>query len=198
MHRALFIRALAIVLILGWMMLRVVPATVAHNGPPRIELGAERIAPGVALEVRGVNIAPEQPVRLTLVGGGQEFALGTFVGDEHGDFTQIVTVPRDAPAGAYIVRVIGPNRLILAIPLAIVGTADEDEGAQRDQDEPLLAPMPRAQPAAPVVAASPAVATATAPQESQISPWPAVGLVALAAVAGLAIMARQRAASALK
>ena len=34
----------------------------AHNGPPRLDLGAERALSGTALEVRGVNIAPEQPV----------------------------------------------------------------------------------------------------------------------------------------
>ena len=36
------------------------PVAEAHNGPPRITLGAEWAAPGVALEVRGINIAPDQ------------------------------------------------------------------------------------------------------------------------------------------
>src|SRR5262249_3744766 len=61
-------RYAASVLVLLLVALQIPQAALAHNGPPRVELGAERIMPGVALEVRGVNIAPEQPVRLTLVG----------------------------------------------------------------------------------------------------------------------------------
>src|SRR5829696_8137395 len=102
------------ILILLILLLAGLPAPLAqaHNGPPRIELGAERVAPGAALEVRGVNIAPEQPVTLTLVGGGQEFGFGTVVGNEHGDFSQIVTVPREAQAGAYALRAFGINRVV--------------------------------------------------------------------------------------
>jgi len=43
------------------------------------------------------------------------------------------------------------------------------------------------------VAAAPA-----APQERQSTPWPALALIGLAAAAGLAILARRRAVSAIK
>ena len=174
------------------------PLAQAHNGPPRIELGAERAAPGVAIEVRGVNIAPVQPVTLTLVGGGQEFGFGAVVGDEHGDFIQIVTIPREALAGVYTLRAFGLNRVMVAAPLTIIGRADDEESEQRGEEEPLLAPLPRARPASAAGAGTAAVATAAAPQEGQITLWPAVVLAALTAAAGLAIMARRRAASALK
>ena len=169
------------------------PLAQAHNGPPRIELGAERVAPGVALEVRGVNIAPEQPVTLALVGGGKEFSFGVVLGNEHGDFTQIVTVPREALAGAYSVRAIGPVRLILAAPLTIVGTADEEGGEQRGEEEPLLAPMPR--PQAAVQSGAPAPGAA---QGSSLAPWLVAALVALAAVAALTIVVRRRPARAIE
>jgi hypothetical protein len=173
-------------------------AALAHEGPARIELNAQQTNSGAELEIRGVNIAPEQPITLALIGSGAEFSLGTAVGDIHGDFVVGVRLPAEALAGAYTVRAFGANRVIVGAPLTLLGFAAEEAGEQRGADEPLLAPMPRAQPAAPVVAVSPTVATAATPQESQITLWPAMALLALAAVAGLAITTRRRAASALK
>jgi hypothetical protein len=196
MNRTIGIFILLILLLVGLPT----PFAQAHNGPARVELGAERAAPGVAIEVRGVNIAPEQAVTLTLVGGGQEFGFGTVVGDEHGDFTQIVTIPREALAGAYTLRAFGVNRVMVAAPLTIIGQADDEEGEQREEEEPLLAPMPRPQPAAPAVvssAAGPPPAPGTT-QVRQFTPWLAIVLAALAAVAGLVILVRRRAAGALK
>lgn len=171
------------------LLIRSAPLAQAHDGPPRRALNVERLNPGGTLEVRGVNIAPEQPITLSLIGSGAEFALGTAVGDIHGDFVVGVRVPAEALTGAYTVRAFGSNRVIVGAPLTLLGSAAEEGGEQRDQDEPLLAPMPRAQPAAPVVAASPAVAAA--PQEGQLRLWLAVVLVAFAAVAGLTIVARR-------
>jgi hypothetical protein len=166
------------------------PVAQAHYGPPRMQLSAERIMPGVELEIRGVNIAPEQPVMLTLVGDTAEYSFGAVMGDEHGDFLQIVSIPRDTQAGAYVVRAFGPSRLILASPLTVVGTPYEEEATQRGQDEPLLAPMPQTQPA--IQPSVPAPATA---QESQLSFWLAVALAAIAAIAALVIGMRRWARS---
>ena len=181
--------------------LQIPSAALAHDGKARVDLSAERISAGADLEVRGINIAAEMPISLTLIGAGAEFSLGTVVGDAHGDFVLAVAVPREAAAGTYTVRAFGTNRVIVAAPLTIFGAAAEEQGEQRGEDEPLLAPMPRAQPAAPD-SALPAVhvvtATPATPQESQIMRWPAIMLMALAAAAALAIMARRRATSMLK
>jgi len=176
------------------------PAALAHDGTARVELSAERISAGADLEVRGINIAPEMPISLALVGGGDEFSLGIVVGDAHGDFVLAVTVPREALAGAYSVRAFGTNRVVVAAPLTIIGLAAEEEGSQRDQNEPLLVPLPLAQPAAPVVAAPPPPAVqlpaAPAPDpKSQIALWPAIALLVLAAATGLLLAARRRAAA---
>jgi hypothetical protein len=195
MKRTISISILLILLLAGLPA----PLTWAHNGPPRIELGAERAAPGVTIEVRGVNIAPEQPVTLTLIGGGQEFGFGTVVGNEHGDFAQIVTIPREAVAGVYTLRAFGLNRMMVAAPLTIIGRADDDEGEQRGEEEPLLAPMPRPQPAAP--AGAPMTTSVPAPNATSVhpfAPWFAAGLAALAVLASLVIMARKRATGVLK
>jgi hypothetical protein len=198
MHRNITVRLFGTLLLLG-LWAGSAPLARAHDGTARVQLNAERISPGADLEVRGINIAPEMQIKLALVGGGAEFLLGVVVGDAHGDFVLAVAVPREAAAGAYTVRAFGTNRVIVAAPLIIVGAAVEEEGTQRDQDEPLLAPMPRAQPASPAVAAMPAVAAApAAPQERQITLWPAIALMGLAAAAGLAIVARKHASSAVK
>lgn len=178
--------------------LQIPDVTLAHEGPARIELNTQQTSSGAELEIRGVNIAPEQPITLSLIGSDAEFSLGTAVGDIHGDFVVGVRLPAEALAGAYTVRAFGANRVIVGVPLTLLGITAEEAGEQRGEDEPLLAPMPRAQPASPVVAASSSVATAAALQKSQTTPWPAVRLAALAAAAGLAIIARRRAASTLK
>ena len=174
------------------------PDALAHEGSARIELNTQQTSSGTELEIRGVNIAPEQPVRLSLIGDAADFALGTAVGDVHGDFVVGVRLPAEAPAGAYTVRAFGSNRVIVTAPLTLLGSAAEQEGAQRDQDEPLLAPMPPAQAAAPAQAALPVAAAPAAAQQRQMTLWPAIALLALVAVAGLAIVARRRAAYALK
>jgi hypothetical protein len=177
----------------------------AHDGDPRLELAAERMRPGAVLEVRGINIAPELPVTLTLVGSGGEFALGTALGDEHGDFIFAVSLPAEAIAGAYTVRAFGANRVMASAALELVGApvAPDGEGGQRAEDEPLLAPLPQQRPAMPeptggpapapvqptVIRSLPAVSGAASasatPQSSRIAVWLIVGLIAAIATVGL-------------
>ena len=187
------------VLLLGCWMAGA-PVAEAHNGPPRITLGAEWAAPGVALEIRGINIAPEQQVTLTLAGRDADYSFGSVMGDDHGDFTEIVTIPREAIAGAYIVRAFGANRVIVSAPLVIRGVAAEEESEQRDQDEPLLAPMPQsqlsqsAQPQQPIAQpAQPAAGAVLAPATPAVALW--YGLAAFAALlaaGGIAFAWRRR------
>ena len=193
MAKATLLRWLLSLLALVCWILGAPPAQ-AHNGPPRITLGAERVAPGAAVEIQGINIAAEQPVMLSLAGGGAEYSFGAVMGDEHGDFTQIVTIPRQALAGAYVVRAFGPARLILTAPLTVVGTAQDEEARQREQEEPLLAAMPQPRPALP----NPTGASASAPlapavpQSGQAVSWMAVVVAGLAAALIVAIAIRRR------
>jgi hypothetical protein len=174
----------------------------AHDGPPRIEVSAERLNPGATLEIRGINIAAEQPVTLALVGAGAEFALGTAVGDEHGDFKLAVGVPAEAAVGTYNVRAFAPNRVVVAVPLILAGSPISAEGSeQRDQDEPLLAPMPqlqdasRNQPQPAISSQQPNASTAPAKASSAIAWWGAV-LAALGVAAILALVWWRRAVGA--
>src|SRR4051794_27448254 len=80
------------------------PTAEAHDGPPRIELASTRLAPGMNLEVRGINIADEQQIAVTLVSAASEVVLGVALGDIHGDFTQTFALPSDLAPGDYLVR----------------------------------------------------------------------------------------------
>jgi hypothetical protein len=205
MRYRIFVQSVAILLMLA---LQIPGAALAHDGSARLELNRQQTSSGAELEIRGINIAPELPITLALIGAADEYPLGTAIGDAHGDFVIAVRLPAEALAGAYTVRAFGANRVVVAAPLTLVGSADEEGGERRDQSELMLAPipraqqaapMPRAQPASPIVESMPAVAAApAAPQERQSTPWPALALIGLAAAAGLAIVARRRAVSAIK
>jgi hypothetical protein len=190
------LRTLVIGIVL-WLWAFGVPAAHAHDGAPRLDLGAERLAPGATLEVRGINIAPEMQVTLALVGGGAEFPLGVVIGDEHGDFVQAVVVPREAIAGAYSVRAFGANRVVVAAPITIAGTAIEEQGEQRAEEEPLLIPLPQRQPAPVQSIGGAATAAPATPVASARPTLPPAALIAfgalLAAGLALALVARSRA-----
>jgi hypothetical protein len=196
MRYRIFARSVAILLILA---LQMPGAALAHDGSARIELNSQQSSSGAELEVRGVNIAPEQPVTLTLIGAGDEYSLGTAIGDEHGDFVIGVRLPAEALAGAYTVRAFGANRVVVVATLTLVGSINEGGVERRDQSELMLAPLPRAQPAVSQAAPRmPAPASATVvPQGSKLIPWVAITLIALAATS-LAILARKRAVSVFK
>ena len=167
----------------------------AHEGSARIELNTQQTSSGAEVEIRGVNIAAELPITLALLGAGYEYPLGTAVGDEHGDFVVGVRVPAEAPAGAYTVRAFGSNRVLVIAPLRLLGVAAEEEGAQRDQDEPLLAPMPqpRAAPANPVAAPEPTLPVPTAQQPSRVVNWMLFAIAGLAAALVVVLAIRRRA-----
>jgi hypothetical protein len=170
----------------------------AHEGPPRIELNYPQISSGAELEVRGVNIAAELPVTLTLVGADKDYALGTAVGDVHGDFVVGVQLPAEAQAGAYTVRAFAANRVMVSTPLTLLGGTIEQEGGQRDQDEPLLAPMPSplsatAAPPRPAAPVSPiSVPTPAAPPRS-LPAWLFVAVAAIVLAGGALLALRRRA-----
>ena len=184
MRYRIFVQSVAILLMLA---LQIPGAALAHDGSARVELSRQQTSSGAELEIRGVNIAPEQPITLALIGAGDEYPLGTAIGDAHGDFVIGVRLPAEALAGAYTVRAFGANRVVVAAPLTLVGSANEEGGERRDQSELMLAPMPQpnlamqsqaeAQPQRPQTA----VALTSEGRAGGISP-------ALLAIAGLAVV----------
>jgi hypothetical protein len=167
MRYRIFVQRVAIVLMLA---LRIPGAALAHDGPSRLELNRQQTSSGAELEIRGVNIAAEQPIMLALVGADHEYPLGTAIGDEHGDFVIGVRLPAEALAGAYTVRAFGANRVVVAAPLTLVGSANEEGGERRDQSELMLAPIPQSQPAQPVQPQQSQPAQPAQPQQPIIQP----------------------------
>jgi hypothetical protein len=145
MKKTILLRSLVIALTV-WLWIGHAPVASAHGGPPRVEIGTEQVSPGATLEVRGVNIAPEQRVTVALVGPDADYPLGVAIGDAHGDFTQIFVLPSNVSPGTYSIRAAGENRVIVGVPLTIIGSAvssGSEDGTQRDADEPLLVPLPQ-------------------------------------------------------
>ena len=149
--------------------LQIPGAALAHDGPARIELNRQQTSSGAELEIRGVNIAPEQPITLALVGAGDEYQLGTAIGDVHGDFVIGVRLPAEALVGAYTVRAVGANRVVVVAPLTLVGSANDEGGERRDQSELMLAPIPQSQPVQPAQPQQPIIQSAR-PQQPIIQP----------------------------
>ncbi len=176
-------------------------ATHAHDGDPRLELSFNRLNPGAPLEVRGVNLAPESPITVKLVGLESEFWLGEAIGDAHGDFMQAFILPSELAAGHYTVLAVSPDNLIVSAPLDIAGApmpADDEGGELREEEDPLLATLPPGWNPAPnlVVANSAEAASTPAPAPSSPSlPTLLALLGALLLIVLVAVFAARRRAT---
>jgi hypothetical protein len=204
MKKTILFRSLVIALT-AWLWIGHASTADAHSGPPRVEVGAEQVSPGATLEVRGINIAPEQRVVVTLVGPNADFPLGVAVGDAHGDFTRSFVLPPNLAAGAYSIRAAGENQVIVGVSLTIIGaggSSDSEDATQRGADEPLLVPQPQGDPAVgeqppdTSLAANVLAPAADADAESTLrdsSMRLAIGMVVLLVlVLGLAVAIRRR------
>ena len=171
----------------------------AHDGSPRLELNVDRINPGGTLEVRGVNLASDETINLTLIGSESRFPLGAAMSDAHGDFIQAVALPADLAEGVYTVRASLVGQPAAEVALTIFGAAvtGDEEGGHRDEDEPLLAPLP----ISPRVVSTPPGRT-SAPDKPPAPPpqagawWPLAFGAAVAATLGLAVLVRRKTMSA--
>jgi len=70
MKRPIIAMRVGAILLAAWLWLA--PVAFAHGGPSRLELSVEQINPGGTLEVRGINLAPGQPVAVVLLGAEAE------------------------------------------------------------------------------------------------------------------------------
>jgi len=148
----------------------------AHGGQPRLELAVERSNPGAGIELRGVDFEPEESIEISLI-GPLAILLGTITTDMQGGFLQLILLPSDLPEGSYHFRAVTDDHEVFSPFLTVEGIAIEGEqGAQREQEEGLLAPMPTyPPPAAPGSGAERAPDPALPP-----AAIPALGLLALA------------------
>lgn len=117
----------------------------AHGGEPVVLLDRTTGEPGdsVAIQVSGLAPGTEVELRLVGVADGAALPLGAGTVPASSDLDLVATIPPNVAPGAYVVEAIGAG-LVLTADLAIVavGSPPDDEPGGRDEEDPLLAPLP--------------------------------------------------------
>ena len=127
----------------------------ADGGEPRLEISVERSNPGGMVDVRGVDLEPEEMVAVALIGNELVVPMDEVVADPEGVFLMSVTLPADLVEGEYTLRAVTDDHQMMSPALTVSGAAitDNEEG-QRDESESLLASMPTPQAVTPASADS--------------------------------------------
>lgn len=121
-------------------------AVFAHAGEPRLEISVELINPGGVVDVRGVDFEREEAVTLMLVNAQTAISLGEIIADVEGVFLQTIVLPVELAEGTYNFLAItddhnitSPDFTVQGSPILAEGQGEEE---RRDEEEPLLAPVP--------------------------------------------------------
>jgi len=122
-----------------------ISSVIAHGDDPRLEISPERVNPGGVVDVRGVGFEREEKITLMLVNPQKAIPFGEVAADIDGVFLQALSLPVDLPEGLYNFLAITDDHNVTSPDLTIVGPPiDGESGGQgpRDEDDPLLSPMP--------------------------------------------------------
>ena len=143
MNRRLITRLL-IIFVTSWSLLGAPLSAYAHDDEATIELNVTQAQPGMSIAIRGSGFEPGDAatIRLMLVSSDRPQVLGTATADDHGDLAQVVWLPADLTDGAYEVRVADTHHVATAVLSIVTDSSGDEEGSQRGEEEPLLAPMP--------------------------------------------------------
>jgi hypothetical protein len=163
----------------------------AHGGDPRLEISADRLNPGSALDVRGVDFEFEEKVTLDLVGPQGVTSFGTVLADTEGIFLLTITLPFDLVEGTYVLRATTDDHQLESPPITVSGSADTEQGQQRELEEPLLAPMPTV--AAGVATSIPPASVAEPAAAQRSSTWllSTVGAIGIVLILGMLFRMRR-------
>lgn len=163
----------------------------AHDGSPRLQLGADRVNPGGTLEVIG-DLKTEGAVEVALATGegGAARLLGTIWADHDGHFQAFVTVPADVSTGSYSLWVrSGVEEATVVISVAGSPVLAGDEGQPPGQDEARAATV-TASDVVPSIVAQPAPDPAVAEPSVGIIPAAIAILIAIGLALGIGTVAR--------
>jgi hypothetical protein len=107
-----------------------------------LQLGAERVQPGGAIEVRGdLGVGEAFEVALIAKADGGRRLIATIPATEEGHFLTYVTVPSDVPVGDYLLEV-AVDLSVIRAPLTVAGSPITGEvGDGPDHADPLIQPM---------------------------------------------------------
>lgn len=168
-------------------------SVVAHSGDAFLVVEPTLVAPGGGVSVRA-DLLTSGPVRLSLAGiDGSVRELGVVEETEEGHFEVLLQVPVDLPAGEWTLRAHADGAEVASATLEVAGIplgGEEDGDGGRDEEDPLLVPLPsgwQASRSGPPVA-TPIVAGGSA-EPVDLVPFVALGA---AVVALMALVARTR------
>lgn len=191
----------ALVVLLSVFALLIAPIGSAHaNTALQAELSADQVVHGDSITVSGTVTGADGPIgdaAVEVYGGTDELNLASFETDADGTFSGDVTIPETAGAGGDfpeypIVISVPPTPSMAAVEQALTVTLTDPPAADTPE-EPAVEPVPEQEPAD----EQPAEAQ-TQPDTSlnpfDLVPWwmAVIGVLGLAALAGLAFLARRR------
>ena len=120
----------------------------------------------------------------------RQVLLGSATTDDHGDLTFAALLPMDLVNGVYEVRVADTHHVAAALLSIVTDSSDDEEGSQRGEDEPLLAPMPTAQePSTGLSTAAPSATTTTSRPTAEVEQPIPISLLFSAALAIVVLVA---------
>jgi hypothetical protein len=124
----------------------IVSATVrAHGGETFINAEPAIVPPGGGVGVRA-DLLTSGPVRLTLAGtDGSRRDVGVVPETVEGHFEVFFEVPRDLPTGHWTLLAEADDTVYGSTTIEVAGTAIGEVGGgqgPRDEDDPLLVPLP--------------------------------------------------------
>jgi methionine-rich copper-binding protein CopC len=124
----------------------VVAATVhAHGGETFMTAEPAVIPPGAAVGI-SADLLTSGPVTLSLAGtDGSRRDVGVVAETSEGHFQVVVEVPTDLPVGVWTLLAETDGKVLGSTVIQVSGTPIEDGGGgqgPRDEDDPLLQPLP--------------------------------------------------------
>ena len=101
-----------------------------------LSLGAEQVAPGASITVKGEGIGKSTTATLSLEGVLDTYPLGSVETTEHGEFETTVTIPSDIEPGAYTLKAsAGSASASAALKVLAAGATPERVEASSDHDD---------------------------------------------------------------
>lgn len=117
----------------------------AHSGETFFVAEPAVVAPGAGVAVRA-DLPTSGPVRLSIVGvDGSVRELGVVEETDEGHFEILLEIPADLPTGRWALRAHADGAEVASTTIDVAGApiAGEDDGeGGRDEEDPLLVPLP--------------------------------------------------------
>ena len=121
----------------------------ASQSPPQVQLSVAQASPGATIEVIGGHFPEDAMVELAMRNAEKQITFGTFLADDHGEFTIPILLPLDLQHGEYEFLVTDERNQVAAAPLTIIPDPQSQEaGDLREDSDGLVAPMPTLAPGA--------------------------------------------------